>query len=354
MVASPLVEVIWQNPNALKPKKVKLQDPVERVRHTPSAEDLLDESNVFSSVNPADPPRIIAPQPIAAPPAAAQRVRSASFSNGSEESPLVSHVGLEEGTVKTYQANAEKFKMRPVTDQGGARRSTAIPMMITTAPSAVKQDHQFEVIKTTSKPKERIFSLLESPEVIASGERVWRSVQPLYLDFAPFFSLDSLIDIDPKADLSLSGQRSGQSVREITSTPSDRSRLGSQRRQHREERGGQMRTLLRDLNTEREGLTYKDHVLDEEEDELYSDELEWSNREDSDQEETEELPEWQSLLGISNHFLFDLKLSQRSKVSHQALTEQSLEDAIVFKITSGPVGPKLESNKREKANLRKV
>ena len=359
--AKPLVEIIWQSPNSLDKKAsraIRLDD-VEKIRRTPSADHLFDEASspsphqhILESANPEEPNRLISPKQIAKPPAAAQ-IKSVQFNKDvdDETSKAISPASV---SAKSIPVHSEKFKMRPTTDQGGSRRSTAIPMIISEVPSAVKQNQHFEVIKPVLPVQERRFSLLDPPEEMAMGERAWRSVQPLYIDFSPFFSLDSLIHISPNSkrdqrrrrDL-VSGGRAGFN-KEIAHSTRDQST------DQREHDAAMHEALLRDLNAEQDRLRYVgdvdedfDYSLDDLDD---NEELEWSQREGSEIDELEDIPEWQSLLSLSSNFLFDLKLSQRSKSSHHALTEQSLEDSIVFKITSGPTGPEVESNHSETAD----
>lgn len=366
--AKPLVEVIWQSPGALdqKPGKVIHLDAVERVRRTPSADSLFGDTlspdsnrKVLESANPDEPPRLISPKPIAKPPLAAQQVKAVSFLSSEERQQEDNKSEPTEGSVKSYSVHSEKFKMRPIADQGGSRKSVAIPMIIAETPSAIKLEQKFEVIKPSKQVTERRFSLLDPPEEIAFGERSWRGVQPLYIDFSPFFSLDSLIEITPGTErLSTRSSRAQNKARErrrskVGKRSESRQSKGKNERERRETEGLHQ-SLLRDLNAERERMRYVHDSLDEPDasidDSIDTDELEWSQLEVVDKDELEDVPEWQSLLSLSSNFLFDLKLSQRSKSAHHSLTEQSLEESLVFKITSGPSGPKIESKNSETAD----
>ena len=110
------------------------------------------------------------------------------------------HIEPDSQSIKRYKAGSERFKMRAVSAQVDTQQSNTIPMMLTTAPSAVTQEQHYEVIKPTEPEKTPTFSLQDTPEVIARGERYWKSAQPQYIDFAPYFSLDSLIDMTIIAD----------------------------------------------------------------------------------------------------------------------------------------------------------
>ena len=96
----------------------------------------------------------------------------------------------------------------------------------------------------------------------------------MYIDFTPFFSLDALINIHDQPNLSLSSTK-----------------VGARRASKPEE------------------------VPEE------------------DQIEETSIPEWQSLLGQVNGFLFQMKLRQQGLPNHAQLTAQSLESSLSFDLT---------------------
>ena len=352
---TPLVEVVWKTGTNQKTKvnSQKQKDNVENIRETPSAERLFTDSQdakFYESANKEDPPRLITPKPIGGKPKAARQITPIKLEETTHDSAIEPSSSPytqneQQGSVKRYQVGAEKFKMNPVASQASATKSkpTAIPMFISTTPNLTSSDQHFEVIKPQKADKKKSFTLFDQPEQIASGERSWLGVQPLYIDFSPFFSLDSLMEISPQTRNS----RRRFPKEALNSTSSSR---GSEHRSTQDMAfdstigGFQSINLLRDLNSE------MDHFLhSEQEDVDYEDEeYEWSEQQETELEDFEEVPEWQSLLGLSNHFLFDMKLNQKRMAQHEELTDQKLEDAIVFKITSGVSGPEVQHNSHEK------
>ena len=341
-VSQPLVEVVWKSTGSLQARKDKKpkKDLVESFRPTPSADSLFEESQVdthiVASVNTDDPPRRIIPKAIKPLPNQAKEVSPITFG----ETTLTETDSVRS---KTYQVGSEKFKMRPVNQSAGSKKSTAIPMMMTPTPNAIVNQQHYEVIKPTVQKSDHKFSLSDIPEAFSSGEQAWLGVQPLYIDFSPFFSLDSLISISPSAKRKQKSRNT--SVDSSSTTPA---RLSSQNTILSEQEFNERSiNLLRDLNSEVDEYLYGQHqdsVLDHDEYLDDEEEYQWSGGEqDQPLDELEDLPEWQSLLGLSSNFLFDFKLSQSKTSAHQQLTEQKLEDAIVFKITSGPAGPHIET-----------
>ncbi len=370
--AKPLVEVVWKASSGQQ-KQVRSantspsRDQVESFRHTPSADKLFSDSNqdaqVFESANKQDPPRLIIPNPSAVKPKAARQITPLKIKEEPKEkaseatiepSSTVLMDQAQAHSTKRYQVGAEKFKMNPVSAQAPSSkaRSTAIPMFITATPTAVNNDQHFEVIKPQKKDKAPSFSLIEQPELFASGERAWRGVQPLYIDFSPFFSLDSLMEISPRDSHTQSNARR-------KSTRANRGRLSRS-----SSRQDQLRSvsidaesainplahmdLLRDLNSEVDRYLHpSDNQFDE--DDFDEEEYEWNeHQQTSEADYLENVPEWESLLSLGNHFLFDMKLNQKRLSQHQELTDQKLEDAIVFKITSGGAGPEVHSQTKQK------
>jgi hypothetical protein len=352
-VKSPLVEVVWKSKGALRAKTIAKSDPVESFRPTPSAdslfEDALDDRHVFESTNPQDPPRYITPKQVRPLPKAAQQVKSLDFK------VAATGAGEPETEGRKYQVGAEKFKMRPVSTQVTSKKPTAIPMMITATPTAMVSEQHYEVIKPSKAKVMHDFSLLDTPEEIATGERSWGGVQPLYIDFSPFFSLDSLMDItsgnySTQNDFKRSKPKQSDQVARRSFEPNiSMSEVGQVDGNPQE---NYTINLLRDLNSERDRFLNplaSEEIIDDEAD-WDEEEYQWSSLEhEKELDDLEDVPEWQSLLGLTNNFLFDLKLTQRSVAHHQQLTEQNLEDAIVFRITSGPSGPKV-NDKQPKPN----
>ncbi|MAD61648.1 MAG: hypothetical protein CMH49_09110 [Myxococcales bacterium] len=357
----PLVEVVWKTSSTHRTQanSQRKKDLVEDFRETPSADRLFEDSNqeaqLFESANKADPPRLIMPKPIGGQPKAARQIKPIKFEESSIETavepsslPISDHD--QRGSVKRYQVGAEKFKMNPVASSGSIPRSkpSAIPMFISTTPSLVNNEQHFEVIKPQKTAKKaHSFSLLDQPEQFASGEKAWLGVQPLYIDFSPFFSLDSLMEMSSYTQERSSKSHSLKKSARVSRSSSPNKRQKTNQGAHMDSilGGFEHIELLRDLNSEMDHYlhsTYDDFDEDEEE-------YEWNNhQQDEAHDELEELPEWQSLLGLSNHFLFDMKLNQKRMAQHQELTDQKLEDAIVFKITSGVSGPVIQNTSQKK------
>ena len=359
----PLVEVVWKTSSTHKTQvnSQRSKDLVEDFRETPSADRLFEDSNqdaqLFESANKAEPPRLIIPKPIGGQPKAARQIKPIKFEESSIETaiepsslPISDHD--HQGSVKRYQVGAEKFKMNPVARSGSAPTSkpSAIPMFISTTPNLVSNEQHFEVIKPQKNAKKaHSFSLLDQPEQFASGEKAWLGVQPLYIDFSPFFSLDSLMEMSSYTQDRSSKPHSLKKSARV-------SRLSSSNGKKQSNRGALMDSilgsfehieLLRDLNSEMDHYLHSTHDnFDEDGDE---EEYEWNDHQQNEaHDELEEVPEWQSLLGLSNNFLFDMKLNQKRMAQHQELTDQNLEDAIVFKITSGVSGPEIQNTPQKK------
>jgi hypothetical protein len=146
-------------------------------------------------------------------------------------------------------------------------------MTIIDAPGAQANDQHFEVIKPGVNPQKSDHSWRTQgqPEFSLDGEQMWRSVEPLYIDFSDFFSLDFLVSID-RTDLYSS------------------------------------KGMLSDISS-------------------------YTDDDDDDDHGISDMPEWQKLLG-GTPFLYSLKLKQQKQPIHLQLTHQSTEDQIVHDIVS--------------------
>jgi hypothetical protein len=162
-----------------------------------------------------------------------------------------------------------------VTAKREPRRKSPIKMIITEAPAALPQTGHFEVIKPQGINKKEQWRTQGQPEQWARGEQSWMSMQPAYIDFSSFFSLDAL-----------------RSIEDVN--PYD------------------MRNLM--LKSSSQSKYLEELELEEE-----------SNF------ETSNIPEWQFLLGQVNGFLFNMKLKQQ-RLPHIYLTDQNLEESLSFNI----------------------
>ena len=373
-VIAPLVEIRWQPARPLstatvpKPVARKYQpssDPVEQSRTTLSADRLFNETQQsnYVDVNQPRTPRVIMPIDRVDRPRAAQRpiipkvqVSQAPSSKGSEESDLEVQTNVHEQGTRTRKARAIS---------GEGRKSAIIPIAVTEAPAGVPQRGQFEVLSPPQANQQpRKFNLRDKPEMIASGERFWHGVQPLYIDFSPFFSLDSLIEITPEQ---MRRRRADRAVDRIFRFETGRGRPASRRRP--KGRGvrrsskdhvtpAEVEELLAQYRDQNEGL--RDSTWKEGEELDYSeasyrpwDRESWRDEWDEDEaaehigdrwetngenELLQTVPEWQFLLGSSSQLLFNLKLEQSRTPNHQRLTEQGLEEALAFQITNDITG----------------
>ena len=388
----PLVEVKWKTSKPLAiaqlPKPVARQarsqpisiDSVEQMRSTPSPDHLFVSSNTSSSQKVEPPPRLITPMERVSRPRAARAAHAEpKFSPLVEET--VSHLRSPENEPlqsEVHHIGRRKTKVKEVASE--RKRPAVLPIAMTEAPSGLLDDRHFEVIQPNKKRESaRRFSLNESPEMVATGERSWYGVQPLYIDFSPFFSLDSLIEITPEQralrrriernmprGAFYSARRNRRSLR--SASPSRRgTRWVSQN-----ELGDQLANQLAQNFVNREnnpplaqggvmflqdqgkpsmtGLSHTSHLFEDEWDEEWDSDREesWDDEDDhrdakedwswNDQDDTsmasQNVPEWQFLLGSSNAFLFNLKLGQKSGEAHQRLTEQGLEDSLAFQISN--------------------
>ena len=166
-----------------------------------------------------------------------------------------------------------KLKIREPS-RANRRKPAVVRMMITEAPTGLPNREHFEVIQPVTQKISQDWRMEGEPENRLEGEQLWHSVQPMYIDFTPFFSLDALINIHDQPNLSLSSTK-----------------VGARRASKPEE------------------------VPEE------------------DQIEETSIPEWQSLLGQVNGFLFQMKLRQQGLPNHAQLTAQSLESSLSFDLT---------------------
>jgi hypothetical protein len=202
-----------------------------------------------------------------------QPIHSKSVEESSSTSPklMVERDGdSEKHFLHSQQA---KLKIREPS-RAGRRKPAVVRMMITEAPTGLPNREHFEVIQPVTQKVSQDWRMEGEPENRLEGEQLWHSVQPMYIDFIPFFSLDALININDHLILNKSSHQ-----RSALQTPKVEEPV--------------------------------------EEDEV---------------EETS-IPEWQSLLGQVNGFLFQMKLRQQSLPSHAQLTAQSLESSLSFDLT---------------------
>lgn len=244
-------------------------DEVESVRATPSADQLLNDlkvlpppskSIVSAQKTPKKTPKKITNSEIQTPSFGQQDSQESS----SETSAQVAN------EVRKKYINRHRRKVNPVALS--RPRHNPLKMTIIDAPGAQIDDQHFEVITPTKNPQrtDQSWRAQGQPEFRLDGEQMWRSVEPLYIDFSDFFSLDFLVSID-RTDLY---------------TPQSKS---------------------------------PGFIPDDE----FEDEFDFMG----------EIPEWQKLLSGTS-FLYTLKLKQQKQPTHIQLTQQSTEDQIVHNIIS--------------------
>ena len=241
----------------------KIVDDVESVRSTPSAEQLFEDIKVLP------PPTKVLNSP---PPIAHSEIKKSSFETEKKENILDNPSNLTASEIRKHYIDRHRHKVKQVSIS--QPRKDSLKMTIIDAPGAQTKDQHYEVIKAGLNPQkaDQSWRMQGQPEMTLDGEQMWRSIEPLYIDFSDFFSLDFLVSID-RTDL-------------YSSTPPQ------------------------------QGFFNSEDPFDE-------DEQEW----------TGEVPEWQKLLSGTS-FLYSLKLKQQKQPNHIQLTHQSTEDQIVYDIVS--------------------
>ena len=242
------------------PKEI---DDVESIRSTPSA------GQLFEDVKALPPPTKVISQP---PSITQSQIKKNPFETEQKENTQAKLSEHTTSEVKKHYIDRHRHKVKQVSIS--QPRKDSLKMTIIDAPGAQTKDQHYEVIKAGLNPQkaDQSWRMQGQPEMTLDGEQMWRSIEPLYIDFSDFFSLDFLVSID--------------------------------------------RTDLYSPNTPQSGFFNPEDQFDE-------DEEDW----------TGEVPEWQKLLSGTS-FLYSLKLKQQKQPTHLQLTHQSTEDQIVYDIVS--------------------
>ena len=187
------------------------------------------------------------------------------------------HVVVKDDKKEQHFVHSQKNRMAslPLSNKPATKkRKSPIKMVITEAPTAVLKNDHFEVISPTQNKVSNTWRQQGNPEIKARGEQAWGGMQPLYVDFSSFFSLDALRSIE-------------DNMLYMNAKP-----------------------------------TYK--KIKQEQVEAQPEDIEFEL-------ESQNIPEWQFLLGQVNGFLFNMKLN-KNKLSHLTLTRQNSDTSMSLEI----------------------